>query len=85
MRYTGQVAPVYVDSHERPGRLLYRFDALIQNTGGALDIFGGRTEVRQKIWPGGAPATPPEPDQPAPGQSEDRTATGARRSTTCTR
>jgi hypothetical protein len=75
--YGGQVAPVYVDAYERPGRLLYRFDALIQNTGGTLDIFGGRTEVRQKIWAGGEPTTAPEPDVAPPGPSEDRTATGA--------
>src|SRR5688572_11143270 len=49
VRYTGQVAPVYLDAHEQPGRLLYRFDALIQNTGGVLDVFCGRTEVRQKV------------------------------------
>src|SRR5688500_17795796 len=60
--YAGQVAPVYVDAYERPGRLLYRFDAVIQNTGGVLDVFGGRTEVRQKIWPGGEPTSPPVPD-----------------------
>lgn len=77
VRYTGQVASVYVDAYERPGRLLYRFDALIQNTGGALDVFGGRAEVRQKVWLGGEPTTAPEPDAPAPGQSENRTATGA--------
>jgi len=76
--YGGQVAPVYVDAYEQPGRLLYRFDALIQNTGGVLDLFGGRTEVRQKIWDGGVPATAPVPDAPPPGQSENRTETGAR-------
>ena len=77
VRYSGQVAPVYVDAYERPGRLLYRFDALIQNTGGVLDVFGGRSEVRQKIWPGGEPTTAPEAGTPPPGPSEDRTATGA--------
>ena len=76
--YSGQVAPVYLDAWEQPGRLLYRFDAVIQNTGGALDIFGDTDEVRQKIWPGGEPTTTPEPNDPPPDPSEDRTATGAR-------
>jgi hypothetical protein len=76
--YSGQVAPVYVDAYEQPGRLLYRFDAVIQNTGGALDLFGGASEVRQKIWPGGEPSAAPVPDAPPPGPSEDRTPTGAR-------
>ena len=31
--YAGQFAPVYVDAFEEPGRLLYRFDALIHNDG----------------------------------------------------
>jgi hypothetical protein len=77
VRYTGQAAPVYVDAYERPGRLLYRFDALIQNTGGVLDVFGGRSEVRQKVWPGGEPTTAPEAGAPPPGPSQDRAATGA--------
>ena len=76
--YSGQVAPVYVDAYEQPGRLLYRFDAVIENTGGTLDLFGGATEVRQKIWPGGEPTTAPVADAPPPGPSEDRTPTGAR-------
>jgi hypothetical protein len=47
--YSDQVAPVYVDAYEQPGRLLYRFDAIVENTGGALDLFGGAGEVRQKV------------------------------------
>jgi hypothetical protein len=42
-----------------------------------LDVFGGRSEVRQKVWPGGEPTTAPEAGAPPPGPSEDRTATGA--------
>jgi hypothetical protein len=76
--YSGQVAPVYMDAYEQPGRLLYRFDAVIQNTGGALDLFGGASEVRQKVWPGGEPATQPAPLSAPPEPTEDRTATGAR-------
>ena len=51
--YAGQVAPVFVDAYEEPGRLLYRFDAVIGNQGGTLDLFkppGGG--VRQAIWAG---------------------------------
>ena len=76
--YSGQVAPVYIDAYERPGRLLYRFDAVIHNTGGALDLFGAAGEVRQKVWPGGEPTTTPVPDAPPPAPSEDRTGSGAR-------
>ena len=76
--YSGQVAPVYVDAHEQSGRLLYRFDAVIQNTGGALDLSGGPDEVWQKIWPGGEPTTPPTPSEPASDVTEDRTGSGAR-------
>ncbi len=75
--YSDQVAPVYVDAYERPGRLLYRFDAIIENTGGALDLFGGAGEVRQKLWPGGEPTVAPAPDAPPPEPTEDRTPTGA--------
>ena len=75
--YAGQVAPVYVDAFEQPGRLLYRFDAIIENRGGALDLFGGEDEVRQKVWPGGEPTETPVPNAPPPEPSEDRTPTGA--------
>jgi hypothetical protein len=76
--YSQQVAPVYVDGFERPGRLLYRFDSLIQNQGGALDLYGGADEVLQRIWPGGDPSTAPVPDAAPPGQGDDRFDDGAR-------
>ena len=49
-----QVAPVFVDAFEEPGRLLYRFDAVIANQGGTLDLFRdpGSGGVRQAVWPG---------------------------------
>jgi hypothetical protein len=57
------VAPVFVDAFEEPGRLLYRFDAVITNQGGTLDLFrGSGGGVRQAVWPGGQPATAPQPD-----------------------
>ena len=35
---TGHAAPVFVDAFEEPGKLLYRFDAVIANEGGTLDL-----------------------------------------------
>ena len=61
---SSRVAPVFVDAHEVPGRLLYRFDAVIGNQGGTLDLFRDPTGggVRQAVWPGGEPTTAPKPD-----------------------
>ena len=80
--YGGQIAPVYVDAYEKPGRLLYRFDSVIANQGGTLDLFrdpdsGG---VRQAIWAGGTPTTEPKPDEVPNGpdaQIVDRSSSGA--------
>ena len=48
------MAPVFVDAFEEPGQLLYRFDAVIANQGGTLDLFrGAGGGVRQAVWPGG--------------------------------
>ena len=75
-----QVAPVFVDAFEEPGRLLYRFDAVIANQGGTLDLFrdpdsGG---VRQAVWPGGEPTTAPRPDEiPSGATIADRSGNGA--------
>ena len=47
---SAQPAPVFVDAFEEPGRLLYRFDAVIANQGGTLDLFGGGDGgVRQAV------------------------------------
>ena len=60
---SAQPAPVFVDAFEEPGRLLYRFDAVIANEGGTLDLFRGSDGgVRQAVWPGGVPTTAPKPD-----------------------
>jgi hypothetical protein len=63
-----RVAPVFVDAYEDPGRLLYRFDAIIANEGGTLDLFRdpGDGGVRQAVWPGGEPTVDPAPDQLPP-------------------
>jgi len=72
--------PVFVDAYEQPGRLLYRFDAVIRNQGGTLDLFRGEDGgVRQAVWPGGEPAVAPRPDQvPAsPAVIQDRSGFGS--------
>src|SRR5215210_1032416 len=73
-------APVFVDAFEEPGRLLYRFDAVIANQGGTLDLFrdAGSGGVRQAVWPGGEPTTAPRPDEvPQGAQVADRSGSGA--------
>jgi hypothetical protein len=75
-----QVAPVFVDAFEEPGRLLYRFDAVIANQGGTLDLFRdpGSGGVRQAVWPGGQPTTAPRPDEiPSGAAIADRSGSGA--------
>ena len=80
--YPGQIAPVYVDAFEDPGRLLYRFDSVIENKGGTLDLFrdSATGAAKQAIWPGGVPSPVPKPDeQPsaADAQIVDRSSLGA--------
>ena len=64
--YEGQVAPVYVDAFEEPGRLLYRFDAILRNQGGTLDLYrdAGTGRAMQAVWAGGEPSQTPDPNQP---------------------
>src|SRR5205823_178250 len=47
-----QMVPIYVDAYQKPGKLLYRFDALIVNQGGTLDLFqeGADAPTQQIIW-----------------------------------
>ena len=73
------VAPVFVDAYEEPGRLLYRFDAVIANQGGTLDLFRGTGGgVEQAVYPGGEPPVAPKPDVPPTGDAVvDRSASGA--------
>ena len=82
---SGQVAPVFIDRFEQPGRVLYRFDSVIHNQGGTLDVFreGDVRPATQAIWSGGLPPAGSEPDAgaaPAPGAGVtlvDRSAAGA--------
>jgi hypothetical protein len=64
--YAGQVAPVYVDAFEEPGRLLYRFDAILRNVGGTLDLYrdAGTGRAMQAVWASGEPSQTPDPNQP---------------------
>ena len=61
----GEAAPVFVDAYEEPGKLLYRFNTVIANVGGTLDLFRGPGGgVEQAVWPGGVPPQDklPRPD-----------------------
>jgi hypothetical protein len=77
-----QVAPVYMDAFEEPGRLLYRFDAVLRNHGGTLDIIGDAAgRARQAIWASGFPRQRPDPAAAASGTGlvmRDLASTGAR-------
>ena len=65
------VAPVFVDAYEEPGKLLYRFDAVIANEGGTLDLFRGPAGgVEQAIYQGGEPPVAPKPDETPSGGVE---------------
>lgn len=66
--YPGQVAPVFVDRFAEPGKLLYRFDAILRNQGGTLDLFrdADSGKAMQAIWAGGVPTTDPHPNVPPP-------------------
>jgi hypothetical protein len=65
------VAPVFVDAYEEPGKLLYRFDAVIANQGGTLDLFRGPAGgVEQAIYQGGEPPVAPKPDETPSGGVE---------------
>jgi hypothetical protein len=73
------VAPVFVDAYEEPGKLLYRFDAIIANQGGTLDLFRGPAGgVEQAVYPGGEPPVAPSPDVTPSGDGVvDRSSSGA--------
>lgn len=76
-----QVAPEYVDAFAVPGRLVYRFDSVIWNQGGLLELYRDSSgEVMQVVWPGGTPTAPPDPNSPpsdASAQVENRSSFGA--------
>src|SRR4051794_7630522 len=81
--YNDHVAPVYVDAFEQPGRLLYRFDTVVANRGGLVDVFRNTANghVIQAIWPNGVPSPAPDPNVAPTGDRaklEDRSSHGAR-------
>ena len=82
--YDGQYAPVYVDAFEEPGRLLYRFDALIHNDGTTLDLYREADgSVMQVPWPAGQPTAEQHADERPAGRRRRRGR--ARRSSTSSR
>jgi hypothetical protein len=77
-----QMNPVYVDAYRQPGKLLYRFDAVIKNQGGTLDLFRepNTGDAMQAIWAGGVPDVKPDPNKEPSGPNvtiEDRSNVGA--------
>lgn len=63
----GGTPPFFVDRFTDPGRLLFRFDTVIANSGGTLHVFcqpcQGSARVFQVIYPNGEP---PADDLPSP-------------------
>ena len=74
-RNAGQIAAVYVDTFQEPGKVLYRFDAVLHNDGDTLDLFRDEAtgQVMQALWPAGEPteaqdpAAEPPPEVPRQG------------------
>ena len=84
----GSFPAIFIDTYVVPGSVLYRFDAVLGNIGGALDLYCASCNLPsqvlwQVVWEGGHPSsaqlpdTPPTP--PGPGVSEwrDLTTRGA--------
>ena len=62
------VAPIYVDAYTMPGTLLYRFDTVIRNQGGTMDLYMQNGNAYQVIWKNGHPPGPVSPNHaPSPG------------------
>src|SRR5919202_6059996 len=60
---SAEVAPVYVDRYAMSHHLLYRFDAVVWNQGGTLDLFRAADgSFIQALWPDGKPTTKPDPN-----------------------
>jgi len=62
---TGHIAPVYVDTYTRPGKVLYRFSAVLKNLGGAMDLYMNPSTgaAMQVLWPNGNPTVKPDPNK----------------------
>jgi hypothetical protein len=73
------VPSVYVDRYTLPGKVLYRFDSVILNNGGALDLSMRNVRAVQAEFPGGEPSRRPSPTKPPESGATllDRTARGA--------
>jgi hypothetical protein len=78
---TQEVVSTYVDRFAKPGKMLYRFSAVIRNTGGAMDLYMQNGHAYQVIYTGGTPKSNPDPNKPASGGTgvtvEDRSSMGA--------
>jgi hypothetical protein len=79
-----QTAPVYVDTFTEPGSVLYRFDSVLFNQGGTLDVYrdAATGHVMQAVWAGGVPSVIPDPNAPPPADAaglttQDLTSRGA--------
>ena len=77
------VAPIYVDAYTMPGKLLYRFDTVIRNQGGTMDLYMQNGNAYQVIWKNGHPPGPVSPNHaPSPGPNiisiENRSAQAGR-------
>lgn len=75
------VAPIYVDpwTLADQGQVLYRFDTVIRNAGGAMDLYMQNGNAYQVLWKNGRPPGPVSPNHaPTPGPNivsiENRTA-----------
>jgi Bacterial Ig domain/Lysyl oxidase len=73
------VAPIYVDPWTNANRVLYRFDTVIRNQGGTMDLYMQNGNAYQVIWQNGHPPGPVSPNHaPTPGPNivsiENRTA-----------
>jgi hypothetical protein len=61
--YATQHTPFYVDTYVKPGQVMYRFDAVLLNQGGVLDVYRDPQSghVIQALWPAGNASVAPTP------------------------
>ena len=70
---------MYVDAFQEPGKLLYRFEALIHNDGTTLDLYREADgSVHQALWPDGQPTAAQHPDERPSGVATAPAGPGAR-------
>jgi Lysyl oxidase/Bacterial Ig domain len=73
---------MFLDPYRFRGKVLYRFDAVIKNQGGTMDLFRNpdNGDAMQAIWAGGVPDVKPDPNVEPSGPNvaiEDRSNVGA--------